>query len=88
MQKKRVLFVCLGNICRSPMAEFIFRKAAEREGLADMFETASAGTSAEEEGNSVYAGQDRYESGPAVLFQILRRDLRLIWVEALSYIAG
>ncbi|HIT27050.1 MAG TPA: low molecular weight phosphotyrosine protein phosphatase [Candidatus Ornithoclostridium excrementipullorum] len=54
MQKKRVLFVCLGNICRSPMAEFIFRKAAEREGLADMFETASAGTSAEEEGNPVY----------------------------------
>ena len=51
MQKKRVLFVCLGNICRSPMAEFIFRKAAEREGLADMFETASAGTSAEEEGS-------------------------------------
>ena len=49
-----VLFVCLGNICRSPMGEFIFKETVRRQGLADMFEVASAGTSSEEEGNPVY----------------------------------
>ncbi len=51
---KRILFVCHGNICRSPMAEFILKKmarSAERE--AD-FEIASAATSVEELGNPVY----------------------------------
>jgi protein-tyrosine phosphatase len=38
-----VLFVCLGNICRSPTAEGVFRAALEREGLADRVFTASAG---------------------------------------------
>lgn len=41
----RVLFVCLGNICRSPLAEFLFRHHAERRGVADRFRVASAGTS-------------------------------------------
>lgn len=50
----RVLFVCLGNICRSPMAEFILKDMVEKEGLASRFSIASAGTSAEEEGNPVY----------------------------------
>ncbi len=40
----RVLFVCLGNICRSPLAEGIFRDLVAREGLADQFEIDSAGT--------------------------------------------
>lgn len=50
----RILFVCLGNICRSPMAEFIFRDLAAKAGLAQAFEVASAGTSSEEYGNPVY----------------------------------
>lgn len=41
-----VLFVCLGNICRSPLAEGIFRHQAEIRGLADRFEVDSAGTGA------------------------------------------
>lgn len=49
-----VLFICLGNICRSPMAEFIFRKLAEEKGVADKFRIASAATSDEEFGNPVY----------------------------------
>lgn len=40
-----VLFVCLGNICRSPLAEAVFRALAERDGLADRFDIDSAGTS-------------------------------------------
>jgi protein-tyrosine phosphatase len=41
-----VLFVCLGNICRSPLAEGVFRHLIEQEGLADRFEIDSAGTGA------------------------------------------
>lgn len=55
---KRILFVCHGNICRSPMAEFIFRKMATEAGMADRFFCASAATSTEEirggRGNPVY----------------------------------
>ena len=50
-----VLFVCLGNICRSPMAELIFKKMVEERGLALSFEISSRGTSDEEEGNPLYA---------------------------------
>ena len=46
--------VCLGNICRSPMAEYIFRDMAEKRGLGDLFYVASAATSTEELGNPVY----------------------------------
>lgn len=38
------MFVCLGNICRSPMAEAVFRDLVEKKGLADQFEIASSGT--------------------------------------------
>jgi protein-tyrosine phosphatase len=40
----RVLFVCLGNICRSPLAEGVFRDLVERAGLGDRIEADSAGT--------------------------------------------
>jgi protein-tyrosine phosphatase len=43
MAPTRILFVCLGNICRSPMAEGVFRRVAEEEGLIDRFEIDSAG---------------------------------------------
>ena len=50
----RVLFICHGNICRSPMAEYIFKDLVKREGLSDQFQIASAATSMEEIGNPVY----------------------------------
>ncbi len=50
----KILFVCHGNICRSPMAEFIMKDLVARAGLADRFEIASAATSTEELGNPVY----------------------------------
>lgn len=51
---KKILFVCHGNICRSPMAEFIMKKLVEDAGVQQDFEIASAATSTEELGNSVY----------------------------------
>ncbi|MBR0133273.1 MAG: low molecular weight phosphotyrosine protein phosphatase [Lachnospiraceae bacterium] len=57
-KKVKILFVCHGNICRSPMAEFVFKDMLEKKGLMDMFEVASAATSTEEiwggRGNPVY----------------------------------
>ena len=50
----RIIFVCHGNICRSPMAEFIFRHLAEEVGRGDEFEISSAAVSYEEEGNGIY----------------------------------
>ena len=52
--KYKVLFVCHGNICRSPMAEFIFKHLAESQGRGDEFEISSAAVSYEEEGNGLY----------------------------------
>jgi protein-tyrosine phosphatase len=43
MAKHRLLFVCLGNICRSPMAEGVFRHVIEEEGVAGLFQIDSAG---------------------------------------------
>jgi len=51
---KKILFVCHGNICRSPMAEFVMKYIVEKEGLTDQFLIESAATSTEEIGNPVY----------------------------------
>lgn len=50
----KVLFICHGNICRSPMAHYIFEKMVSDRGLSDRFEISSAATSREELGNGVY----------------------------------
>ena len=50
----KILFVCHGNICRSPMAEFIMKDLVRKAGLADRFHIGSAATSREELGNLVY----------------------------------
>lgn len=50
MEKIKVLFVCLGNICRSPMAEGLFMHLVREAGLEDRFEIDSAGTSGYHEG--------------------------------------
>ena len=50
----RILFVCHGNICRSPMAEFVMKTMVEKAGLAASFHIESAATSTEEIGNPVY----------------------------------
>lgn len=56
MSITHILFVCHGNICRSPMAEFVLKDMVEKRGASDHFEIASAATSAEELGNPVHPG--------------------------------
>ena len=55
----KVLFVCHGNICRSPMAEYILKDLAEKAGVASCFVIDSAATSTEELGNPVYPPAER-----------------------------
>lgn len=50
----KILFLCHGNICRSPMAEFILKDLVEKRGLSTHFYIESAATSTEELGNPVY----------------------------------
>ncbi len=50
----KILFICHGNICRSPMAEFVMKDLVRKAGLADKFYIESAAVSAEELGNPVY----------------------------------
>lgn len=52
----KILFVCHGNICRSPMAEFLFKDLVRRQNMESMFYIASAATSREETGNPVHRG--------------------------------
>ena len=51
---KKILFICHGNICRSPMAEFVMKDLVKKAGLENEFYIASAATSREEIGNPVY----------------------------------
>ncbi len=52
----KILFVCHGNICRSPMAEYVLKDMVRKRGLEDCFVIGSAATSYEEIGNSVHRG--------------------------------
>jgi protein-tyrosine phosphatase len=52
----KIMFVCHGNICRSPMAEFVFRNLVSKKGLTEVFDIASSATSTEEIGNAVHPG--------------------------------
>ena len=76
----KVLFVCLGNICRSPMAEYVFKDMVKNIGKQDMFYIDSAATSEEEIGNSVHMGtrnklkQMNIECGSHIARRITKKD--------------
>ncbi len=55
----KILFICHGNICRSPMAEFVMKDLVDRRGVAQRFHIESAATSNEEIGSPVHPGTRR-----------------------------
>lgn len=88
-KKIKIEFVCLGNICRSPMAEFVFRKMAEDAGVGEMFEVSSSATSSEEEGNPVYppAARKLREKGIDCRGKQARQLTRKVYDES-DYVIG
>ena len=85
----KLLFICHGNICRSPMAEFLMKKMVSDRGIADNFYIESAATSTEEIGNPVHRGTAGILSGLGIDFskkrarQMTRRDY-----ESFDYLIG
>ena len=80
----RIMFVCHGNICRSPMAEFVMRDLAMKAGRANEFRIASSATSTEEIGNPVHPGIKRVLSAHGIgcvgkTARQLRRDEYKSW---------
>ena len=81
MSITRILFICHGNICRSPMAEFIFKDLLRSRGLEGRFYIESAAVSTEEIGNSIYPPAKRCLNAHGIPFdknktarQITRAD--------------
>ena len=80
MKNHHILFICHGNICRSPMAEFILKDMVEKAGREGDFEIASAATSTEEIGNDIYPPAKRILTQKGIKFslrqarQITRKD--------------
>ncbi|MNO47116.1 Low molecular weight protein-tyrosine-phosphatase YfkJ [compost metagenome] len=71
-KKIGVLFVCLGNICRSPMAEAVFRDLAKREGLEEQFVIDSAGTGDWHTGNPPHQGTRQILDQNGISYEGLR----------------
>ena len=65
----RILFVCHGNICRSPMAEFVMKYLAEQKGCGEKFYISSAATTREEIGNDIYPPAKRKLTAMHVPFE-------------------
>ena len=65
----RILFICHGNICRSPMAEFVMKKLVREAGRESEFEIASAATSREEIGNDIYPPAKRCLSAHGIPYE-------------------
>lgn len=85
----RILFVCHGNICRSPMAEFVMKDLVEKRGISDLFVIASAATSTEEIGNDVHHGTKRILTRMGVPFERrAARRLRSSDAQAWDYLIG
>lgn len=86
MHKVKVLFVCLGNICRSPLAEGIFRQRIEERGLTNKFEVDSCGTAAYHIGKSPDSRSVLNASENGIEYAHAARQLRRNDFEEFDYI--
>lgn len=86
MEKVRVLFVCLGNICRSPMAEGAFRFHVENAGLSDKIVIDSAGTAAYHVGNLADERMRQVAASRGLVLSSKARHIAVSDVEAFDYI--
>ena len=91
LPRQSVLFVCLGNICRSPTAEAVFRATAQREGVASRFAIDSAGTIGWHAGNPpdwrtiAHAAKRGYDLTPLRARQVTHADFRRFdWILAMD----
>lgn len=77
----RILFVCHGNICRSPMAEFILKALVKARGIEDNYHIESAAVSDEETGNPIYPPAKRCLSQHGVWFDPMKRARKVTPVD-------
>ena len=94
----KIIFLCHGNICRSPMAEFVMKDLVEKAGISAQFEIASAATSTEEIGNPFALAitfrhplsllSQLFQQGGAALQHILPCDFKIPGVPRVCHIAG
>ena len=78
----KILFICHGNICRSPMAELVFKDIIKKAGLSHKFCVASAATSYEEIGNPVHPGTARILDRLGISY----RGKRAVHLEKTDYV--
>jgi len=88
----KVLFVCHGNICRSPMAEFVMKDLVNRAGVSHQFEIASVAVSREELGNPIYPPAQRELRKHGISFDHRRArqitDADLAYYDHIYYMDG
>lgn len=72
----RVVFVCLGNICRSPMAEGVFQKMVEEAGLQDKIRIDSAGTGSYHVGEAAHRGTRQVLNEKGIVYNGRSRQIR------------
>lgn len=83
-----VLFVCLGNICRSPMAEAVFKHLVEHEGLTSHFHIDSVGTSSYHVGDPAHPGTRRVLSDHGIKSVSISRQINRNDLETADYIVA
>ncbi len=81
-----VLFVCLGNICRSPMAEAVFTDMVKKQGLSDKFNIESVGTANYHVGDRPHPGTRRVLANHAIESHSVARQISAADMEEANYI--